>query len=221
MGIAKPIVLPSIEFKKQGDADAYFKSMLNRYDDDEYLSDADEEVVYELLQRHPEAETKIGPGIVGIFRAHSPDHPSSCFHVHRADGSKTDFSYKTCVRGKAPSLKSRFYEACQRSITNSIIDQKRSIFEKSGGKIACYKTGTLVTFSTSDYRHTKPRFRDIVESFIKTKNIVVTEHLISVGADMQYSTIFSDTTMARDFAEYHRAIAELQVFKRFEIPSFT
>ncbi|MFI8337262.1 DCL family protein [Pseudomonas taetrolens] len=221
MGVAKPVVLPSIRFEKQGDADAFFKAMLESYEDDEYLNSADEEVVYELLQRHPEAATKIGSGVVGIFRAPSLDHPSSCFHVHRVDGSKTDFSYKICVKAKSPSLKSRFYEACQRSITNTVIAQKLSLFNAAGGKIACYKTGVLTTFSSSDYRHTEPRFREIVENFIKINNILVSEDLLSNGADMQYSTVFIDHAMASAFVNYHEAVAELQVFKRFEIPVFS
>ncbi|XKU42497.1 DCL family protein [Pseudomonas [fluorescens] ATCC 17400] len=220
MGVAKPVMLPTIQFKKQGEADAFFKAMLDSYDDKEYLNSADEELVYELLQRHPESETKIGCGVVGIFRAHSPDHPSSCFHVRRADGTETDFSYKTCVRGTSPSLKSRFYEACQRSITSIVTTQKRALFEAAEGKIACNKTGTPTTFSTSDYRHTHPRFRDIVEDFIKINNIVISESLLSKGADMQYSTTFIDPIMALTFAEYHKTVAKLEIFRRFEIPSF-
>ena len=71
MGVAKPVLLPSIQFSKQGDADAHFQAILNRYEDDEYLDAADEELVYELLQRHHEADVKVGCGVVGIFRARS------------------------------------------------------------------------------------------------------------------------------------------------------
>ncbi|KAF2391713.1 DCL family protein [Pseudomonas frederiksbergensis] len=221
MGVAKPVVLPSIEFKKQGDADSFFKAMLGRYDDDEYLNDADEEIVYELLQRHPDAESKIGSGVVGIFRAHSIEHNSSCFHVHRIDGSKTDFSYKTCVKGKSPSLKSRFYEACQRSISTIVIAKKKSLFKSAGGEVACYKTGVMTTFTTSDYRHIKPRFRDIVETFISSNAVVISEDLLSASADMQYSTVFTDPEMAKLFVDHHESVAELRIFKRYEIPKFS
>lgn len=221
MGVAKPVVLPSVTFKKQGDADAFFKALLDRYDDDEYLGVADEELVYELLQRHPEYDSKIGCGVVGIYRARSADHPSSCFHVHRNDGSKTDFSYKTCVRGSSPSLKARFYEACQRSIAGIVATQKKLMFDTAGGEIACYKTGMSTTFTTSDYRHTHPRFRDIVEGFIKLNKIVVSEGLLSKGADMQYSTVFIDPAMVDSFINYHATVAKLEIFKRYEIQSFS
>ena len=221
MGVAKPVLLPSIQFSKQGDADAHFQAILNRYEDDEYLDAADEELVYELLQRHHEADVKVGCGVVGIFRARSADHPSSCFHLHRVDGSKTDFSYKTCVRGSSPSIKSRFYEACQRSVAGVLSAQKKSLFEAAGGYIVCHKTGEFTTFGTSDYRHIKPRFRDIVDGFIEANNIVLSESLLSKSTDMQYSTIFISSAMAESFVNYHATVAKLEVFKRFEIPKFS
>jgi hypothetical protein len=221
MGVAKPVILPNITFRKQGDADAFFKALLNRYDDDEYLDGADEELVYELLQRHPDADYKIGCGVVGIYRARSSDHPSSCFHVHREDGTRTDFSYKTCVRGASPGLKARFYEACQRSIAGTVATQKKLMFEMAGGEIPCHKTGVSTTFTTSDYRHTHPRFRDIVNGFVNINKILVSEELLSKGADMQYSTEFVDPAMVDSFINYHAAIAKLEVFKRYEIPSFS
>lgn len=219
MGVSKPVVLPSIKFNKQGEADAFFKDVLERYEDDEYLDALDEEFVYELLQRHPDADSKIGSGVIGIYRGRSADHPSSCFHVHRNDGSKTDFSYKTCVRGASPSLKACFYQACQRSIANSVSDRKKRLFENAGGEIACRKTGALTTFTTSDYRHTTPRFREIVEGFIGLHIITLSEDLILRGADMQYSAVFSDSNMADDFLSYHLKVANLEIFKRYEIPS--
>ncbi|MEX3775669.1 DCL family protein [Pseudomonas sp. MYb118] len=218
--MSKPVVLPSISFKKQGDADVFFKAILDRYEDGEYLESTDEEYVYELLQRHPESESKIGCGALGIYRDRSADHPSSCFHVHRVDGSKTDFSYKACVRASAPSLKARFYEACQRSIASTVSAQKKLAFESAGGEIPCFKTGVSTTFTTSDYRHTDPRFRDIVENFIEINRIVMSESLLSKSGDMQYSTIFVDPVMADNFVSYHSSVAKLQVFKRYEIPVF-
>jgi hypothetical protein len=95
------------------------------------------------------------------------------------------------------------------------------MFDTAGGEIACYKTGVSTTFTTSDYRHTHPRFRDIVEGFIKLNKIVVSEGLLSKGADMQYSTVFIDPAMVDSFINYHAAVAKLEIFKRFEIPSFS
>lgn len=221
MGVAKPVVLPSIKFDKQGQADEFFKKILGSYEDDEYLNEADEELVFELLQRHPEAETKIGNGVLGIFRAPSPEHPSSCFHVHRFDDSKTDFSYKACVRANTPTLKAQFYEACQRAVAQTLLARKRALFEASNGQIRCYKTGALTTFTSSDYRHTKPRFRDIVQNFIKQKDIKISADMLSASKDLQYSTVFVAPGMVQDFVEYHQSVAELEIFNRYEIPSFS
>ncbi|MBK5509776.1 DCL family protein [Pseudomonas sp. TH15] len=85
---AKPVVLPSRTFATQGEATAFFKAMLARYGDGEFLNSDDEDILYELLQRHPEADEKIGAGVQAFYRQRSPDHPTSCFHVLRVDGKK-------------------------------------------------------------------------------------------------------------------------------------
>lgn len=71
---AKPVGLPSKTFAKQGEATAFFKAMLARYADGEFLNSVDEDILYELLQRHPEADQKIGVGVQAFFRNKSPDH---------------------------------------------------------------------------------------------------------------------------------------------------
>jgi len=65
---AKPVVLPSRTFAKQGEATAFFKAMLARYADGEFLNSDDEDILYELLQRHPEADQKIGAGVQAFFK---------------------------------------------------------------------------------------------------------------------------------------------------------
>ena len=88
----KTVNLPSITFKSKSAAIEYFKEMLNRYNDGDELSSNDDEILFELLQCHPEMEGKIGVGVNRFYRDNSPIHPTSCFHIERIDGTTTDFS---------------------------------------------------------------------------------------------------------------------------------
>lgn len=212
---AKPVGLPSKTFAKQGEATAFFKAMLARYADGEFLNSVDEDILYELLQRHPEADQKIGVGVQAFFRNKSPDHPTSCFHLLRIDGSTTDFGYPTCITGRAPSLRHAFYEACRRSVVAELMVQKQRLFDMSPNGIQCVRTGELTTIHTSEYRHTEPRFRDIVRGFIQMKNLVIDSSMVTDSQDMQYTTVFTDQTMAVDFINYHATVAGLAIFKKY------
>jgi hypothetical protein len=212
---AKPVVLPSRTFAKQGEATAFFKDMLARYTDGEFLNSDDEDILYELLQRHPDANQKIGAGVRNFFRNKSPDHPTSCFHVLRTDGSSTDFGYSACVTGRASSLRHDFYEACRRSVVAELMDQKQQLFDSSPDGIPCVRTGELTTIHTSEYRHTEPRFRDIVKGFIQEKNLVISSSMVTESQDMQYQTVFTNPTMVIDFIEYHATVAKLDIFKKY------
>lgn len=212
---AKPVVLPSRTFAKQGEATAFFKAMLARYADGEFLNSDDEDILYELLQRHPEADQKIGAGVQAFFKKKSPDHPTSCFHVLRVDGTSTDFGYSACVTGRSPSLRHEFYEACRRSVVAELMNQKQELFNLSPAGIPCVRTGAITNIHSSEYRHTEPRFRDIVEGFIKVNNLIISSSMVTVSQHMQYQTVFTDPAMAVEFINYHATVARLGIFKKY------
>lgn len=95
---AKPITIGSLYFAKRGDAIAYLRDMLNRYDIGDKVSIADEDVLRAALMLHPKADEKIGCGITH-FSVRSADFGSKCFWVNRPDGTTEKFSYATCIKG--------------------------------------------------------------------------------------------------------------------------
>lgn len=96
MGTAKSVTLGHMTFDKKGDAVAFIRSILNRYKPGDRVTDEDGEVLTHLLQRHPEADEKIGAGI-SYFNVRSADYGTQCFWVTRADGTTERFSYKSCI----------------------------------------------------------------------------------------------------------------------------
>lgn len=189
--------------------------MLARYADAEFLNYDDEDILYEFLQRHPEADEKIGVGVRAFFRQKSPDRPTSCFHILRMDGSKTDFGCSACLTGRAPSLRHDFYEACRRSVVAELMHQKQQLFDLSPSGIRCVRTGELTTIHSSEYRHTEPRFRDIVSGFIQANNLMLTPSMVTTSQDLQYQTLFTDRAMARASVEFHSRVARLEIFKKY------
>lgn len=96
MANAQTIKIAGHQFERKTDALAFMKVMLNRYRPGDAVSAADGAFLAEALKRHPEATTKIGPGI-SSFDVRSADYGTKCFWILRIDGSEERFSYKSCV----------------------------------------------------------------------------------------------------------------------------
>jgi hypothetical protein len=93
---AKPVTLGPIHFVKRGDAAAYLKDMLHRYDVGDKVSADDAIVLRAALDRHPNAAAKIGCGITH-FSVRSADFGTKCFWVNRSDGTTEKFSHTGCI----------------------------------------------------------------------------------------------------------------------------
>jgi hypothetical protein len=94
----KPITIGSLYFPKKGDAAAYLRAILHRYDIGDKVSATDQEVLRAALALHPEATAKIGCGIT-YFSVRSADFGTKCFWLNRQDGTTEKFSYKACIYG--------------------------------------------------------------------------------------------------------------------------
>lgn len=88
---AKPISLGSMHFDRKGDAVAFLKAMLHRYDVGDRVSSDDSVILQAVLAHHPNAKEKIGCG-VRYFSVRTADFGTKCFWVDRLDGTTEKFS---------------------------------------------------------------------------------------------------------------------------------
>lgn len=95
---AIPISLGPAHFNRKGDAAAYLKEMLYKYDLGDRVSAADALVLHGALARHPASVEKIGAG-VDYFSVRSADYGTRCFWINRVDGSTEKFSINACLYG--------------------------------------------------------------------------------------------------------------------------
>ncbi|GAB2209869.1 hypothetical protein Droror1_Dr00027094 [Drosera rotundifolia] len=76
------------------------KSILNKYEINERLSETDELKLSMALQFHPRRAEKIGAGFMSIKVGNHPKHQDTrCFMLERTDGTLEDFSYHKCLHG--------------------------------------------------------------------------------------------------------------------------
>ncbi len=211
--MAYKINLPHKEFSTKKEATQFFKEMLENYNDGDTVSSIDDNILFDLIQRHPEVKEKVGVGISYFYRDQSPNHPTSCFHIKRNDESNTDFSIATCINSANPTLLQDFYSACRTAVSSKLIEEKRQLFIH--GEVPCSITGELVTSDNAEYRHTQPRFRDIVNNFVIEENLEIASNMIVENADMQYVTSFEDSDLAEKFNTFHSRCANLEIVKKF------
>lgn len=212
----KPIQIGNVEFKFQKDALAYFKEMLSSCRNNQNIDTSSENhsMLLALIERHPEADQKIGVGIKHFFKAPT-DMGTSCFWLEREDGTKTDFSYPTAVKAKGKSLYQEFSEACRHSIKNDLIKTKENFFDAHAdgeGKVECEITGDRISIYESHLDHTKPlTFQVIVNTFITANKICISSDILSTSVDGQFTTEFINKDIENKFKEYHHSIAQLRI----------
>lgn len=95
---AKPITLGSLHFERRGDAIAFLKAILARYDLGDRVNADDAVFLRAALENHPDSAKKIGCGITD-FSVRSADYGTRCFWVNRSDGTTEKFSITASIRG--------------------------------------------------------------------------------------------------------------------------
>jgi len=214
--MAIPVIIGGLEFKTKKAAKEYFKRMLAKYRDGDMVSDEDSVYLDKLIERHPEAAQKIGVGIKKFYRQIT-DEGTSCFWLERNDGSKTEFSYLTCVDAKGKSLYQEFAEACRECVKKDLIETKKEYFGKHaepGGRVSCDITGEMIKFDESHLDHKKPMtFQVIVRTFIAAHSITLSRNVLTEPRDQQFTTAFTDKDLSEKFRDYHHNVAQLRVIK--------
>jgi Protein of unknown function (DUF3223) len=206
-------------FASKNDATLFFRAILGRYGDGQDLDEPDSQLLRDLLERHPEAQQKIGVGIKRFFKRRT-DQGTSCFWLEREDGSTTDFSYIACIRERDKSLYQKFAEACRQAVQPELTSAKKAHFERYGnadGKVKCEVTGELVGVYESHLDHKKPMtFQVIVETFLKANQLEIKLGMLSPPNDAQFVVTFVDEDVAQRFRDYHGRIvgdAGLRIIK--------
>lgn len=93
---AKPITIGGHYFPRKGDAAAYFRGMLYRYNLGDKVGAADAAFLSSAILRHPEAKIKVGAGIAS-FSVRSADFGTRCFWINRVDDTSEKFSFDACI----------------------------------------------------------------------------------------------------------------------------
>lgn len=206
--MAKPITIGDMEFKTQKAAVEFFQVLLYKG----LFSDADDAALRALVKRHPEYELKAKGREPVSFFVGSNEYGGRCFYLKRPDGTTTDFSFLTCIKGK-PSKMAEFKKACRTAVVQDILNEKSLLLAKHG--YVCAVTGEALSPEDVHVDHAPPyEFDDIVRLFIAECGVDVESVDIPLGGDNDHVTRFGDEAVADAFRFHHWMCARLRIVSK-------
>lgn len=204
-------------FPTKSAAIEHYKAILHAYAIGSVVPEPHATEIDWLLDRHPEVEQKRGAGVAG-FRVMPGLYGNRCFYIDRVDRSSTDFSYLSCVDGKAPTPQQEIVQAMRAEVRDDIMDAKRRHFAEHAdaeGRVACVITGDLVTMEECHADHAPPRtFSTLALSFLKARRIVPDRSQVTAPADNQMEPRLIDPDLAFDWREFHHEMAAIRIVSR-------
>lgn len=213
---SKPVSIATREFGSRQEATAFFKEMLGRYKPGDRVIADDILDLSALLERHHEYAQKVGVGI-DHFEVIMTEHGSPCFRVVRTDGTGTDFSYLTCIRGTPPSRKNEVSRGFRHAVRIDLYRARDTFFaEHKGddGKVTCAVTKERITMEEGHMDHRPPMtFEVLVTAFLAARGLSLHQVPLSPSADDQVFTEIADEELSEAFRKYHAKVAVLDFVK--------
>jgi hypothetical protein len=154
------------KYRTKGAAADAVREVLYRYRVGETVDqEEDHLLLLDLLDMHHEAGDKIGPGVEAFVIAPPLRGPYPGFEVLRVDGTRIDFSYKTCM--KPPTVRQQVLNVLRAEVKGQINDYFDA--RKAAGTLVSDASGeVLSTNNTAVSYFLGPWFVDIAEEFAAT-----------------------------------------------------
>lgn len=202
-------------FRTQSDLVGRIREIIGRYKPGMTVDLLDAVFLHSLLSMHPEAEQKIGCGVVSFSVEDNPIYPgqrSRGFRLHRTDGTSTDFSFWECIRPTPHSKKvQRAFRAAIEPDTLAFKQRHFDALQRGVG--VCPDTGALITFTSSHVDHKAPgTFDALFSKFLDAEGLRVEDiRVVGAGIDDAYQDRLVDLDLERRWRKFHNTHAVLEV----------
>jgi len=213
--MAKQYVVNGEIFKTQGALVDRIREIIKRNKPGAMVDLFDELFLRSLLDMHPEAQQKIGGGVVGFSVEDNPLYPgpkARGFRLHRMDGSSTDFSFWECIR-PTPHIK-KVQRAFRAAIESDTMAFKQRYFDAlPWGVGVCPDTGEPISYTHCHVDHKAPNTFDVLFArFIDMEGLDTNAiQVYGAGIDDTYQDRLTDTALEQRWRDFHNANAVLEV----------
>ncbi|WP_353930910.1 DCL family protein [Okeanomitos corallinicola TIOX110] len=209
--MAKPVTIGNITFSSHESAKKYIQAIVSHYDQGSRLENNDFIFVSDLLLLHPESDQKIASGIKAIFvDLDAQYHKNKCFYIERMDGSITDFSWISCIKGR--NIRKEIFDAFRNAVTDQIKEFRISILKND---VICPYSNEKLNHKNSHVDHVQPlTFYTLVLKFLESESISLVDVKISEPEDNQFTAVLIDLEFKKKWQNYHKENAQLRLISQ-------
>lgn len=213
----QPLEIGALSFPTKGMATKHYRAILHRYDIGAPIPEPDATQLRWLLDRHPEADTKIGTGIA-YFSVRSALYGTRCFEAVRTNGETTDFSLGSCIDGQPQTPLTEALQAMRAEVAEEIKQKKWQHFRNSAlpsGNAHCAISGKEISLDEAYADHAPPNaFKSIAMRFLHQHDIVPSTNFVTPPKDNQYRPAMADRDLAAQWKKFHDREAVIRIVAR-------
>jgi hypothetical protein len=209
--MAKSVTIGNITFSSHKSAKIYIQEIISRYDQGNRLENNDFIFVSDLLLLHPESDQKIGSGIKALFvDLDAQYHRNKCFYIERTDGSITDFSWISCIKGR--NIRKEIFDAFRNAVTDQIKEFRISILKND---VICPYSNEKLNHKNSHVDHVEPlTFDNLILKFLESESIRSVDVKLSESEDNQFTAVLIDLEFKKKWQNYHKENAQLRLISQ-------
>lgn len=159
------------------------------------------EYLNQMVQRHPMAPAKIGPGIKAftVLKTTRMGNTYPELFIERVDGTTMDISWRKCEKGRDHSQALLFTSAMRIAVEEQIASFRKSVTAGNPCGFCGRPVGPMAHID-----HERP-FADILRAFMQGKNVPAV-----AGEDERGRRIISDGSFIAAWQAYHLEHASLR-----------
>lgn len=216
--MAKPVHLTTFSWPTQGAAEEEFRGILRHPDygpNAEITNETHDLMLRELVDRHHDADEKIGAGIDHFYVGLTKDgdrfnvRPDAIgFWIRRIDGTTADFSFLTAIRNHGS--KQNVKDAMRRSVDNDRMAYRAKRF--ADGPVICALSGaTIHDRDQAAVIYTSPTWEQLTYRFAQTVGGWDAVEVHSGHGGVTVGTRFTEPEMEEQWLAFHDAHARRDV----------
>lgn len=207
--MSRQIDVAGHQFKTQAALRGHVREILYRHPIGAPIPEPDREFLAAFLNRHHEADEKVGPGIARFYTRKHAVYGTIGFAFDRIDGTTDDFSIEYCLKTLPPDVvAARSY---RRATRFAVLDTVRSFRDqalRAGG--ACPLTGIELTRANAHVDHAPPLiFLDIQDAYLREFDAAPAD--FKYACDNEGRCIFADIYHQENFIVFHNERATLRL----------
>ena len=211
--MAISVTVGSLMFPTISKAINFYKGIRDQYENGECISETHQKYLIDLVAIHHDSKVKVGRGISHFtVELDSEFRRTRHFMIHRKDGSQTDVSFHSAIKG--PNRRRDLLEALRRAVEDQIVNFKLNEFSLEL-ELTCPLTGEVLDFKNCHVHHESPMtFIRLVGKWLKQESLDLNEVEITPSEDNQIVNKMTNQSQLESWEQFHKEASTLRLLSK-------